>query len=425
MTREDIVAEVYSELNGVLALGNNVSPLRPIAREAPAIAGDVQGNFQILNQDAQGIVQQLLDTEGSTAGLYNLFASSQNNLRQMIREQLYQPSQRRYSEEFINSKRLDAQTSARIDYNAGVATAPLLKETAVTPDSARTGVSSVGSSTTDIGLLLDGLLETAFVWTGVLREDLLADLPAANRSIDGSAGKYSGDWIADFDPRSVQQLRIVLADFVGNPSITIRDISFSQRTFSNSDMAQSLSIAAPQGTVLFRAEQHAADTLTSISHQFSTDGVHYTAIVPGQQLVVGSGGFWYRGSMQRLDANFDQATSPLDLSGEDPTIDPAASVANIVTVDMGNGILERTINLTAVSGTITLNETPLAGTLSVYQGTVVLAPPAYMVSGNAIAFQPLQGITLRYQTSSYANAGLGARKNYFTPYLYSVSFERI
>ena len=129
--------------------------------------------------------------------------------------------------------------------------------------------------------------------------------------------------------------------------------------------------------------------------------------------------------MQRLDANFDQATSPLDLSGEDPTIDPAASVANIVTVDMGNGILERTINLTAVSGTITLNETPLAGTLSVYQGTVVLAPPAYMVSGNAIAFQPLQGITLRYQTSSYANAGLGARKNYFTPYLYSVSFERI
>ena len=156
VTREDIVAEVYSELNGVLALGNDVSPLRPIAREAPAIADDVQENFQTLNQDAQGIAQQLLDVENSAAGLYNLFASSQNNLRQMIREQLYQPSQRRYSEEFINSKRLDAQTSARIDYNAGVATAPLLKETAVIPDSAKTGVASVGSSTTDIGLLLDG-----------------------------------------------------------------------------------------------------------------------------------------------------------------------------------------------------------------------------------------------------------------------------
>ena len=453
------MAEVYSELNGVLALGNDVSPLRPIAREAPAIADDVQENFQTLNQDAQGIAQQLLDVENSAAGLYKLFTSSQNNLRQMIREQLYQPSQRRYSEEFINSKRLDAQTSARIDYNAGVATAPLLKETAVIPDSAKTGVASVGSSTTDIGLLLDGLAETALVWTGsqvelvftfnspqivnrvsislpahqgltvveftsspdgVLREDLLADLPAENGSVDGSAGKYSGDWIADFDPRSVQQLRIVLADFVGSPRITIRDVSFSQRTFGNSATAQSLRIAAPQGTVLFRAEQHFAATLTSISHQMSTDGVHYTAIVPGQQLAVGNGGFWYRASMQRLDANFDQAASPLDLSSEDPTIDPAAAVANIVTVDLGHGILERTINLTAVSGTITLNETPLAGTLAVYQGTVALAPPAYMVSGNAIALQPLQRITLRYQTSSYANAGLSARKNYFTPYLYGV-----
>ena len=381
----------------------------------------------------------------------------------MIRERLYQPSQRRYSEEFINSRRLDAQTSANIDYNAGVATAPLLRETVIAPDQARVGASSDGSSS-DIGLLLEGLPETAFVWTGrrvelvftfnspqvlnrfrmelpahqglavieftsspdgVLKENLLAELPAANLSIDGSAGKYSCDWIADFDPRSVQQLRIVLADFIGNPSITIRNVSFSQRTFGNSCIAQSLRIDAPQGAVVFRADQHCADTLTSISHQISTDGVHYTAIVPDQQLVVGSGGFWYRASMQRLDANFDQATSPLDLSGEDPTIDPAASVANIVTVDLGNGILERTINLTAVSGTITLHETPLAGTLSVHQGAVALAPPAYMVSGNAIAFQPLQGITLRYQTSSYANAGLSARKNYFTPYLYSVSFERI
>jgi hypothetical protein len=453
-----------SQLNRVLALGNNVAPLYPIARESPAIAGDVQTNLDTLNQDAQGIARQLLDTENDAASLYNLFASTQNNLRQMIRERLYQPSQRRYSEAFINSQRLDAQTTANIDYNAGVATAPLLKETVIVPDSARIGVSSVGSSTTDIGLLLDGLPETAFIWTGgqvelvftfnspqvlnrvsidlpahqgisvveftsspdgVLKENLLADLPAANLSIDGSAGKYSGDWIADFDRRSVQQLRIVLADFVGNPSITIRDVSFSQRTFSNSGMAQSLRIAAPQGTVLFRAAQHFADTLTSISHQISIDGVHYTAVVPGQQLAVGSGGFWYRASIERLDANFSQAAGPLSMPGQDPNINTTTSIANIVTVDLGNGILERTINLTAVSGTITLHETPLAGTLSVYQGAVALAPPVYMVSGNAIAFQPLQGITLRYQTSSYANAGLSARKNYFTPYLYSVSFERI
>jgi hypothetical protein len=126
---------------------------------------------------------------------------------------------------------------------------------------------------------------------------------------------------------------------VGAANITIRDVSFFQRTFSNSGMAQSLKIAAPQGTVLFAADQHYAANLTSISHQMSTDGVHYTGIVPGQQIDVGSGGFWYR--------------------------------ASITTVDMGNGVLQRSINLMAASGTITLKETPLGGTLMVYQGKVV------------------------------------------------------
>jgi hypothetical protein len=301
----------------------------------------------------------MLHTENDAAALYNLFASTQNSTRQMIRERLYQPSQRLYSEEFINSQRLDPSTTANIDYNAGLATPPLSNSAAVTPDSANIGVASIGSSTTDISLLLDGLPQTAFVWTGsqvelvftfntpqiinrvtislpahqgislveftstpdgVLKEDLAADLPPENLSIDGSAGKYSGDWIADFDPRSVQQLRIVLADFVGNPSMTIRDVSFYQRTFSNSGMAQSLKITAPAGTVLFTADQHYAANLTSISHQMSTDGVHYTGIVPGQQVDVGTGGFWYRAAMQRLDGNFGQAAGPLTMPGQDPNI---------------------------------------------------------------------------------------------------------
>jgi hypothetical protein len=139
--------------------------------------------------------------------------------------------------------------------------------------------------------------------------------------------------------------------------------------------------------------------LTSISHQISTDGVHYTAIVPGQQIAVGSGGFWYRASMQRLDGNFGQAASPLTMPGQDPSINSNTTIANITTVDMGNGVLQRSINLMAASGTITLKETPLGGTLVVYQGTVVLAQPGYTVSGNAITFpQVLTGITVAYQT---------------------------
>src|ERR1017187_7007216 len=36
VTREDLLATVYSTLNAVLALGNNVTPLLPVPREGPA-----------------------------------------------------------------------------------------------------------------------------------------------------------------------------------------------------------------------------------------------------------------------------------------------------------------------------------------------------------------------------------------------------
>jgi hypothetical protein len=266
------------------------------------------------------------------------------------------------------------------------------------------------SSTTDINLLLDGLPQTAFIWTGsqvelvftfntpqiinrvtislpahqgislveftstpdgVLKEDLAADLPEENLSIDGSAGKYSGDWIADFDPRSVQQLRIVLADFVGNPSMTIRDVSFYQRTFSNSGMAQSLKIAAPQGTVLFTADQHYAANLTSISHQMSVDGVHYTGIVPASRSMWEPAASGIAPACNAWTGTSARRPARWTMPGQDPSINSGTTIANITTVDMGNGVLQRSINLTAASGTITLNETPLGGTLVVYQGTVV------------------------------------------------------
>ena len=99
--------------------------------------------------------------------------------------------------------------------------------------------------------------------------------------------------------------------------------------------------------------------------------------------------------MQRLDGNFGQAAGPLTMPGQDPNINSGTTIANITTVDLGNGVLQRSINLAAASGTITLNETPLGGTLVIYQGTVVLPPAGYTVAGNAITFpQALSGVTL-------------------------------
>src|ERR1035441_1703533 len=133
VTREDLLATVYSALNAVLALGNNVTPLLPVAREGPAIAGDLTGNFQLLGQDAQAIIRQLIGTENDAATLFNLFASTQNNLRQTIREAVYTSGFRRYVEEFISGTNLGTCT-ATIDYNSGSVCLPLASELFVQPD---------------------------------------------------------------------------------------------------------------------------------------------------------------------------------------------------------------------------------------------------------------------------------------------------
>ena len=358
-TREDVLATVYSTLNGVLALGNNVTPLLPVAREGPAIAGDLNGNFQILGQDAQAIIRQLLGTENDAATMFNLFASTQNNLQQLVRQMVYTSGSRRYIEEFINNNRLGT-CSATVDFNAGVVALPLASETFVQPDSIDFGVAcegALGSGTTD--LLLDGKTETSMVWAGgrlelvfnfttiqvlnrfrielagyqglvveefssspdgIQREDLLADLQPSSQSLDGSSGKYSGDWIADFDPRHCSQVRLIISDRVGS-SIALRNIQFSQRKVSSSGQVQSQQITQPLGTVVFRAAQHTADQLTSITHQVSTDNIHYQSVSPDQTLTLAVP-YWYRALLTRLDSNFDQAAAPVDMPGTDPGLNP-------------------------------------------------------------------------------------------------------
>ena len=75
------------------------------------------------------------------------------------------------------------------------------------------------------GLVVD---EFASSPDGVIREDLLADPQPSSQSLDGSSGKFSGDWIADFDPRHCSQVRLIISDRVGR-SIALRNIQFSQR----------------------------------------------------------------------------------------------------------------------------------------------------------------------------------------------------
>ena len=95
--------------------------------------------------------------------LFNLFAATQNNLRQMVRESIYTSGAKRYLEEFIHARNLGAY-STTIDFNAGVASLPVTLETVVQPASIDFGVACEGallSGSTDD--LLDGKTETSLV----------------------------------------------------------------------------------------------------------------------------------------------------------------------------------------------------------------------------------------------------------------------
>ena len=72
------------------------------------------------------------------------------------------------------------------------------------------------------------------------------------------------------------------------------------------------------------------------------------------------------------------------------------------------------------------SETPLDGTLVVFNGTVPVSGGLYSVVSNKITFIGAQtGIMIRYQTSAFARAGLPARKNFYSPLLFEVRFERL
>jgi len=121
-TREEYQAAVYSQVNAVLSLQNGMTPLFPITAEGPAVVGDLVNNFNVLSQDATDIASELLSTEDSAGRLLNLAASSQNALRQQIREAIFASSNGRFVEAFIHGRNL-GDYSVSLDFNAGLATA--------------------------------------------------------------------------------------------------------------------------------------------------------------------------------------------------------------------------------------------------------------------------------------------------------------
>jgi hypothetical protein len=463
-TMSDYQAEVYSAVNAVLSLGVAMTPLDPVGGQGPAVVGDAANNFTILNNDAADIAAETLRVEDTVADSFNLAATTLNQLRQQIREFIYQNNQQRFSEDFLNSQNLSG-VSANLDFNAGLATSPVVSTVTLSP-TISIGTDSVGEidSNSSLNNLTADVVGEFFQWDGssleliltfptaqimnritinldnysnmeistftttpdgTLIQDVLDDLGVNSIDIDGTSNKFSGDVIIDFPPRYVLTARLVLLDRSGTDVISIRNLTCEQISYSSTGQLTSIPITAPTGTVAFSTIQNVFSPYVTITHQLSYNGTQFTAIDPGDTIVLNSTPFFYRAVFGRSASAFS-AQSPLNQSPLDPVGSPYYTLTTSTSTPLGNGIIERTLQINDITGPIILRETPLPNSLVVQEGTVILSLSAqnYVFNDNTVAFPTnVTGITITYQTSSLGSAAISDLENYYTPLLYEYKFE--
>lgn len=459
-TREEYQAEIYSLVNSVLNLQGKMQPLLPVRGGSPAAVGDLTGSLTRLNLDATDLAAELLAIENQAGDLYNLTATQQNALRQTIREGLFLSTPAHFVEGFLHDTQLAAGYSATLDYNAGAAMLPLVKETPVKPVLSL-GLGSRGSTSSLLTSLAQPTLGMAFVWDGpvleliftcntpqilnrlqiqldtydgleitalttspdgTLTQDVLEDMGISFLLMDATSGKYTGDVILDFPPRYVTQGRIRFEDRAGTAQIALRSLSFSSRQYSPTGTLTTLPIELARADATFLAEQSVTAPYTTITHQLSPDGVNFQNIDPGPVSLPRP--CWYRALLQRSDAAFQNSQSALAASGASTAPNDSYTLESQSSVPLGNGVLERKIVLSNVSGGLILNDTPMPNTLRVQGASVFLGSGDYTLKGKQITFTGPQGlVTLTYQTSALGSAALAALKNYFTPLLSQVEFQ--
>lgn len=472
-TTVDYQAKVYSTVNRVLNLGNKMIPVFNFGKETPAIVGDVTIPLNNLSNDGQDIAAEIAAIETQIAQFYNLAAGVQNTLRQTVREQIYRSISTLYIEDFVNSNQLQTGYTTSIDFNAGVATCPLISDSIVTPSAIIVGPSSISSTATanvnydPIKLLnhssqitnvvtwigskvelqisfavptpinrlilyqdnYEGLVISSLSSSpdGIFFDKIDAELFSTDMILDAQSSKFSGDVIIDFNPRTVSVIKLVIADLTGQGFISLRGLDIHRRLYNSAGQFTSKPITTPTGTVIFNTLQRIATQLTTITHQLSYDGVHFFVIQPGEQISLVSSPFWYRAQLDRIVDSFNSAASPLTPDTGDPSISVNYVVSTINTTNLNGGVLQRNISFTTVSGAITFNESPIPGTLAVYYGSVLQTPTAYSFSNNVLTLGslPQSNVTVRYQSSTFGTAGLISLQNYFSPYLFESTFGRV
>lgn len=461
-TKEEYLAQVTSLINRVINQGYGMQPLITLGAETPGVVGDPISNMLTLNDDATDIASEISRLEDNASVLFNLSAASRNSICQQIREAIYESTYKHYVEEFINKNQIDPSTSASIDMTAGIAQLPLTKETPVVATFA-VGQNSIGSSTDTISLLTAGTTETLFTWNGTfleiivsfatptiinrllispdvyigyeittltsssdgsLFEDILKDLQTPAIVLDASSGKFSGSTIVDFPPRLVSKVRLIVQNLVSGDTIGLRALSFTQRNYQSTGSVVSTPQTEPTGQVQFKADQQVYSPYVSITHQISSDSVHYTTIQPGNVNLPTQ--WWYRALLNRSASAFSSSASGVSATTADPAFSTGFTLVTSSSIPLSPTTIERTLVFSNVTGPIPLAETPLPGTLQASQGSLYMNQNQYSLdaSNNLTFTGPVASVTVTYQTSAQSSQGVSALEDYYSPLLTSIEFEK-
>ena len=456
-TREDWQAEILTQCNTVFGSAGSMTPLQLPAAATPAVIGDITGNLSLLNQDATDVAAELLSAENVAGVNYNMAASSQNAIRQKIRERIYGPTPTVWREPFLHARNLASYT-ATLDFDAGSAFLPLTSETFYSPSIAL-GLSTLGSSTSDLANLTDGNIETVYTfngsrlelvlsfpstvivnrvqfqldtydgmeivsWTsspdGTLSDDLLAQL-GGNQLLSSLTGKDSGDCIFDMPPNSVQSMRIVIEDRSGLQRIGLRGLLVSGRQYSSSASLTSVPILRPSGTLVLSTQESSLDPYTRITHQISLDGISYQSLLPGVPIALAVP-FWYRALLSRNDSLF--ASTLTSASALNLTLSANYQIVSLSSQPCGSGLVQNTLVFSNVTGPISLLDTPLGNSLVVQSGSRILQGPDYAFTDNVLSFPATQAsLIVRYQVSGSGTGPTASRRTYYSPLLTDVRFE--
>jgi hypothetical protein len=465
-TKEEYIAQIYSQVNSVLNLGDNMQEL-DVVTSRPAIVGDLITNFSQLNEDATDITRELLRIEDNLADLYNVAATGQNALKQALRETIYVNNLSSYSEPFISTNNISSGYTANIDINAGSSQLPLIAETVLFP-TISLGSNCVGTGNGNLSSLLNSTVGFIYTWKGtyleltiifpspvvanrlylgintyeglaiteltsspdgIIYNNILEGLPNTvngNYFIDASSGKYSGDVVIDFIPVYTQTLKLGITNFTNNPSFYLNSLILVNRTYQSSGVFTSNGITLNGNNLDFSVDQEVLSPFTSITHQISTTGVQFKNIIPGiltGQILSGNP-FYYRALLSRSSNAFANSTSAL------LDVNPTYGIKSQSSTTVSPGIIEQTIVLTNVpeysSGSptttsVTFVNTPITNTFNIQIGSTYLTT-GFDLLGNVLTFSaPQTLITITYQISSYSS--VQNLQSYYTPLLHQVNFE--